>query len=204
MISSQNRQDPPAQFEVKGNTVEDNRGECGLGIGLFGARNIEVAANNVSGNITNGRDPSSGGVVVAGNGEGIAPKNNTVVANNFGRNRPDIREGDGYWQRLRSEQLQHERAGPLVRLKAFRFVEEGPRRRGPSSSSVPSRPDCAVLPYTHQRAGLGPIHRRAWKVNSANFVMTEFSEVYFPGGAAMAVRAYRGSRARDWGAPRAA
>jgi parallel beta-helix repeat protein len=82
---------PPADFEVKGNMVEDNRGECGLGIGLFGARNIEVAANNISGNIPNGRDPSSGGVVVAGNGEGIAPKNNTVVANNFGRNRPDIR-----------------------------------------------------------------------------------------------------------------
>ena len=37
-----------------------------------------------------------------------------------------------------------------------------------------------------------------------NFVLTEFSEVYFPGGAAMAVRAYRDSRARDWGAPRAA
>jgi hypothetical protein len=48
------------------------------------------------------------------------------------------------------------------------------------------------------------IHRSAWKVRSANFVMTEFSEVYLPGGAAMAVRAYRGSRARDWGAPRAA
>ena len=87
---------PPADFEVKGNTVEDNRGECGLGIGLFGARDIEVAANNISGNIPNGRDPSSGGVVVAGNGEGIAPRNNTVVANNFGRNRPDIRwDGTG-------------------------------------------------------------------------------------------------------------
>ena len=46
---------PPADFEVKGNTVEDNRGECGIGIGLFGARGIEVAGNNVSGNIPDGQ-----------------------------------------------------------------------------------------------------------------------------------------------------
>ena len=39
---------------------------------------------------------------------------------------------------------------------------------------------------------------------SADFACATFSEVYLPGGAAMAVRAYRGSRARDWGAPRAA
>jgi len=81
---------PPADFEVKGNTVEDNRGECGIGIGLFGARGIEVAGNNVSGNIPDGQNSLSG-VVVAGNGEGIAPRNNTVVANTFGRNKPDIR-----------------------------------------------------------------------------------------------------------------
>ena len=82
---------PPTDFEVKGNTVEDNRGECGIGIGLFGARGFEVAGNNISGNIPDGQNSLSGGVVVAGNGEGIAPRNNTVVANNFGRNKPDIR-----------------------------------------------------------------------------------------------------------------
>jgi nitrous oxidase accessory protein NosD len=82
---------PTADFEVKGNTVEDNRGECGIGIGLFGARRIEVAGNNISGNVPNGQEPDSGGVVVAGNDEGTAPRNNTVVANNFGRNKPDIR-----------------------------------------------------------------------------------------------------------------
>ena len=86
---------PPADFEVKGNTVEDNRGECGLGIGLFGARGIEVAGNNVSGNIPDGQNSLSGGVVVAGYREG-APRNNTVVANTFGRNKPDIRwDGTG-------------------------------------------------------------------------------------------------------------
>jgi nitrous oxidase accessory protein NosD len=82
---------PTADFEVKGNTVTDNRGECGIGIGLFGARRIEVAGNNISGNVPNGQEPDSGGVVVAGNDEGTAPRNNTVVANNFGRNKPDIR-----------------------------------------------------------------------------------------------------------------
>jgi nitrous oxidase accessory protein NosD len=81
---------PPADFEVKGNTVKDNRGECGLGIGLFGAREIEIAGNNVSGNIPDGQNSLSGGVVVAGY-KGVAPRNNTVVANNFGRNKPDIR-----------------------------------------------------------------------------------------------------------------
>jgi hypothetical protein len=89
---------PPADFEVKGNTVEDNRRDCGIGIGLFGTRRIEVAGNNISDNVPDGQNPSSssGGVVVAGNGEGIAPRNNTVVANNFGRNRPDIRwDGTG-------------------------------------------------------------------------------------------------------------
>ena len=41
---------------------------------------------------------------------------------------------------------------------------------------------------------------------SADFACAAFSEVCLPSGAAMAVRAYRGSscRARDWGAPRAA
>jgi parallel beta-helix repeat protein len=86
---------PPADFEVKGNTVTDNRGECGIGIGLFGARGIEIAGNNISGNIPDGQNPVSGGVVVAGY-EGVAPRNNTVVANNFGRNKPDIRwDGTG-------------------------------------------------------------------------------------------------------------
>jgi hypothetical protein len=39
---------------------------------------------------------------------------------------------------------------------------------------------------------------------SANFACATFSEVYLPSGAAMAAKAYRGSRAREWGARRAA
>ncbi len=100
MIFAADPPGPPADFEVKGNTVEDNRGECGIGIGLFGARRIEVAGNNILGNVPNGRNPSSGGVVVFGY-EGIAPRNNTVVANNFGRNKPDIRwDGTGSGNRF--------------------------------------------------------------------------------------------------------
>jgi nitrous oxidase accessory protein NosD len=95
MIFAADPPGPPADFEVKGNTVTDNRGECGLGIGLFGARGIEIAGNNISGNIPDGRNPFSGGVLVAGY-EGVAPRNNTVIANNFGNNRPDIRwDGTG-------------------------------------------------------------------------------------------------------------
>lgn len=100
MIFAADPPGPPADFEVKGNTVEDNRGECGIGIGLFGARRIEVAGNNISGNVPNGRNPFSGGVAVFGY-EGIAPRNNTVVANNFGRNKPDIRwDGTGSGNRF--------------------------------------------------------------------------------------------------------
>jgi parallel beta-helix repeat protein len=92
---------PPADFEVKGNTVEDNRRECGIGIGLFGARGIEVKANNISGNFPSGRERDSGGVVVVGNGAGTASRGNAVIANNFGNNRPDIRwDGTGTGNRF--------------------------------------------------------------------------------------------------------
>jgi parallel beta-helix repeat protein len=94
---------PVGFFEVKGNTVEDNTRACpaeqgratfsGIGIGLFGTRDMEVRANNVSGNVPTGPTAVSGGVVVATDplfGGDTKPTDNTVVANNFGRNRPDI------------------------------------------------------------------------------------------------------------------
>jgi parallel beta-helix repeat protein len=96
---------PVGEFEVKGNTVEDNTRSCrasqfgtnisGVGIALLGARDMEVTANNIFGNVPSGPTPVSGGVVVATDpffGETIKPRNNTVTANNFGRNKPDI-----YW-----------------------------------------------------------------------------------------------------------
>ena len=95
---------PVGDFEVKGNTVEDNTRSCraaqfdrnfsGIGIALLGARDMEVEANHLSGNVPSGPTPVSGGVVVATDpffGVKIKPKDNSVVANNFGNNRPDIR-----------------------------------------------------------------------------------------------------------------
>src|SRR5215207_8170880 len=60
-------------FEVKGNTVKDNTLSCaapppaisGIGIGLFGARGMEVTGNHLSGNVPPGPTVVSGGVVVS-------------------------------------------------------------------------------------------------------------------------------------------
>ena len=90
-------------FEVKGNTVEDNTRSCrgqkfgrkfsGIGIALLGATGMEVTANHISGNVASGPTPISGGVVVATDpyfGVTAKPKNNSVIGNQFGRNKPDI------------------------------------------------------------------------------------------------------------------
>jgi parallel beta-helix repeat protein len=95
--------EPVGDFEVKGNTVEDNTRSCqgpkfgrkfsGIGIALLGASGIEVTANHISGNVPSGPTAVSGGVVVSTDpyfGGTTKPKNNSVVANNFGRNKPDI------------------------------------------------------------------------------------------------------------------
>jgi parallel beta-helix repeat protein len=96
--------EPLGDFEVKGNTVKDNTRSCpaeqgreafsGIGIGLFGARGMEVTGPQISGNVPSGPTPISGGVVVAANpfesSETIKPRNNSVTGNHFGRNKPDI------------------------------------------------------------------------------------------------------------------
>lgn len=94
---------PVGGFEVTGNTVEDNARSCrgadfgrafsGIGIALLGARGMEVTGNDLSGNVPSGPTRVSGGVVVAADPyfDGtIKPRNNSVVRNDFGRNRPDI------------------------------------------------------------------------------------------------------------------
>jgi parallel beta-helix repeat protein len=100
---------PSADFEVQGNTVTHNTRKCpedegrpalsGLGIGLFGTRDMEIRANAISGNVPSIPRAVSGGVVVGVDplfGGTRKPTNNTVVANNFGNNRPDIRwDGTG-------------------------------------------------------------------------------------------------------------
>jgi parallel beta-helix repeat protein len=94
---------PVGGFEVKGNTVENNTRSCraaqfdrnfsGIGIALLGARDMEVSANHLSGNVPSGPTVVSGGVVVSTDpffGETIKPTNNTVTGNHFGPNKPDI------------------------------------------------------------------------------------------------------------------
>jgi parallel beta-helix repeat protein len=102
------KDEPVGGFEVSGNTVEDNTRSClgqkfgrkfsGIGIALLGASGMEVKANHISGNVPSGPTPISGGVVVSKDpyfrgtpfGGAQKPRNNSVVANHFGRNKPDI------------------------------------------------------------------------------------------------------------------
>ena len=94
---------PVGDFEVKGNTVENNTRSCraaqfdrnfsGIGIALLGASGMEVTGNQISGNVPSGPTPVSGGVVVSTNpffGGSAKPRNNSVTGNHFGRNKPDI------------------------------------------------------------------------------------------------------------------
>jgi parallel beta-helix repeat protein len=100
---------PGGEFEVKGNTVENNTRSCraaqfdppyelginfsGIGIALLGARDMEVTGNHLSDNVPSGPTRISGGVMVAVNPyfEGKPkPMNNSVIGNHFGRNKPDI------------------------------------------------------------------------------------------------------------------
>jgi parallel beta-helix repeat protein len=103
---------PVGGFEVKGNTVEDNTRSCrgqefkrafsGIGIALLGASGMEVTANHLSGNVPSGPTAVSGGVAVSTDpyfrgtpfGGRQKPKDNTVAANHFRRNKPDI-----YWDK---------------------------------------------------------------------------------------------------------
>ncbi len=94
---------PVGDFKVRGNTVENNSQSCraaqfdinfsGIGIALLGASGMEVTANHLSGNVPSGPTRISGGVVVAVDpyGEGAPkPRNNSIIGNHFGRNKPDI------------------------------------------------------------------------------------------------------------------
>jgi parallel beta-helix repeat protein len=86
---------PVGEFEVKGNTVENNTRSCraaqfgsafsGIGIALIGASGMEVTGNHLSGNVPFGPTAVSGGVVVS-----TDPTNNSVTGNHFGGNKPDI------------------------------------------------------------------------------------------------------------------
>jgi len=96
---------PVDDFEVKGNTVENNTRSCraaqfganfsGIGIAVLGARGMEVTGNQISGNVPSGPTPVSGGVIVSTNpffGGSVKPRNNSVTGNLLAHNKPDI-----YW-----------------------------------------------------------------------------------------------------------
>jgi parallel beta-helix repeat protein len=95
--------EPVGDFEVKGNTVENNTRSCqganfdpafsGIGIALLGASGMELTGNHLSGNVPSGPTAVSGGVVVSTGpfgGGTTKPMNNSVIGNHFGRNKPDI------------------------------------------------------------------------------------------------------------------
>jgi parallel beta-helix repeat protein len=97
--------EPVSGFEVKGNTVKNNTRSCrpggfernvsGVGIALLGTTNMEVTGNHLSGNVPSGPTHISGGVVVSTDapfGGSAKLRNNSVIGNHFGRNKPDI-----YW-----------------------------------------------------------------------------------------------------------
>jgi nitrous oxidase accessory protein NosD len=103
MVFEAFKAEPVGGFEVTGNTVDNNSQSCraaqfdrnfsGIGIALLGASGMEVTGNNLSGNVPSGPTPVSGGVVVSTNpffGDTTKPRNNSVVGNHFGRNKPDI------------------------------------------------------------------------------------------------------------------
>jgi parallel beta-helix repeat protein len=113
--------EPVGGFEVKANTVTHNTRSCraaqlginfsGIGIALLGARGMEVTANHLSGNVPSGPTRISGGVVVSTDpylggpwfGGTQKPKDNTVIANHFGRNKPDIfYDGSGSGNQFRA------------------------------------------------------------------------------------------------------
>jgi parallel beta-helix repeat protein len=94
---------PVSGFEVKGNTVENNTRSCrpagfernvsGVGIALLGTTDMEVTGNHLSGNVPSGPTRISGGVVVSTDpffGGSAKLRNNSVIGNHFGRNKPDI------------------------------------------------------------------------------------------------------------------
>jgi nitrous oxidase accessory protein NosD len=93
---------PSGNFEVNGNYVRDNKRACpgseeegtppisGAGIALWGAQGVEVTGNHISGNVPSGPSIFSGGVVLVRGFGGTAPRDNSVVSNDFGLNEPDI------------------------------------------------------------------------------------------------------------------
>jgi parallel beta-helix repeat protein len=122
MVFEAFKAEPVGGFEVKGNTVTHNTRSCraaqfginfsSIGIALLGASGMRLTANHLWGNVPSGPTLVSGGVVVSKDpylggpwfGGTQKPKDNTVIANHFGRsNKPDIfYDGSGSGNQFRA------------------------------------------------------------------------------------------------------
>jgi nitrous oxidase accessory protein NosD len=91
---------PAGNFGVRANMVRNNTRSCpageegpslsGVGIALWGARDMEIEGNTILDNVPSGPSEFRGGVALVRGFEGTAPKDNLVRGNTILRNRPDI------------------------------------------------------------------------------------------------------------------
>jgi hypothetical protein len=99
---------PAGGFDVAGNTVQNNTRACaateetprlsGVGIGLFGARGVEISGNHILHNVPSGPTDFSGGVVVVRGFGRTPPTDNSLIGNTILNNRPDI-----FWDKSGSD-----------------------------------------------------------------------------------------------------
>jgi hypothetical protein len=117
---------PAGAFDVSANEVANNTRACrateesprvsGVGIGLLGARGMEIRGNHVVHNVPSGPTAFYGGVVVVKVPGGTAPTNNTVIGNTILRNKPDIfwnKSGSG--NRLKPNNCKTSKPGSLCK-----------------------------------------------------------------------------------------
>jgi parallel beta-helix repeat protein len=91
---------PAGNFGVRANAVRNNTRSCpageegpslsGVGIALWGARDMEIEGNTILDNVPSGPSEFHGGVALVRGFGGTAPKDNLVRGNTILRNRPDI------------------------------------------------------------------------------------------------------------------
>jgi parallel beta-helix repeat protein len=116
---------PAGEFDVLGNTVNKNTRACparelpqlsGVGVGLFGARGVEIRGNHILKNVPSGHTIFSGGVAVVRGLEGTPPTNNTVTSNTILRNKPDILwDKSGSGNRLKPNDCKTSKPGRLCK-----------------------------------------------------------------------------------------
>ena len=91
---------PAGNFKVRANEVRDNTRSCpaseegpalsGVGIALWGARDMQIQGNAIFDNASSKPSAFHGGVALVRGFGGTAPKDNLVQGNTILRNRPDI------------------------------------------------------------------------------------------------------------------